>query len=208
MSETEPDVIDLLAGIPKGSRLDGVRAGRKQARDNAQKSYEALLAPKFPGGVTAEDRYAVAAFVAGLHRDARNRRLLYGRAWRAKPGPRRRRGDNGGDRARRRRRPLWPLSAWSAHRRRQIRASPQDIGGKSTRSRRPPLGGARTCPSLDLPSSGRDSCSAAIVARRRVVNDRYRHVVATGRFSIVPDPRCRRVARSGRIRRSSLRGRD
>ena len=85
MSETEPDVIDLLAGIPEGSRLDGVRAGRKQARDNAQKSYEALLAPKFPGGVTAEDRYAVAAFVAGLHRDARIRRLLYGRAWRAKP---------------------------------------------------------------------------------------------------------------------------
>ena len=29
MSETEPDVIDLLAGIPKGSRLDGVRAGAK-----------------------------------------------------------------------------------------------------------------------------------------------------------------------------------
>lgn len=71
MSETEPDVIDLLADIEKGSRLDRVRAQRQQARDNAQKSYEALFKPKFPGGVTAEERYAVAAFVAGLHRDAR-----------------------------------------------------------------------------------------------------------------------------------------
>jgi CMD domain protein len=71
MSETEPDVIDLLAGIEKGSRLDRVRAERQQARDNAQKSYQALFAPKFPGGVTAEERYAVAAFVAGLHREAR-----------------------------------------------------------------------------------------------------------------------------------------
>jgi CMD domain protein len=70
VSEAEPDVIDLLAGIEKGSRLDRLRAERQQARDNAQKSYQALFAPKFPGGVTAEERYAVAAFVAGLHRDA------------------------------------------------------------------------------------------------------------------------------------------
>jgi CMD domain protein len=71
MNETEPDVIDLLAGIEKGSRLDRVRAERQQARDNAQKSYQALLAPKFPGGLKAEDRYSVAAFVSGLHCDAR-----------------------------------------------------------------------------------------------------------------------------------------
>ncbi len=71
MSETEPDIIDLLAGIEKGSRLCSVRAQRQQARDNAQKSYEALFAPGFPGRVTAQERYAVAAFVAGLHRDAK-----------------------------------------------------------------------------------------------------------------------------------------
>jgi CMD domain protein len=71
MSGTEVDVIDTLAGIEKGSRLDRVRAERQQARDNAQKSYEALFAPIFPSGVTAEERYAVAAFVAGLHRDER-----------------------------------------------------------------------------------------------------------------------------------------
>jgi CMD domain protein len=72
MAETEPDVIDLLAGIAKGSRLDSVRAQRQQARDNAQKSYQALFAPESPGGVTAQERYAVAAFVAGLHGDARS----------------------------------------------------------------------------------------------------------------------------------------
>ena len=71
MREAEPDVIDLLAGIEKGSRLDRVRAERQLARENAQKSYQALLAPKLPGGMTADERYTVAAFVAGLHRDAR-----------------------------------------------------------------------------------------------------------------------------------------
>ncbi len=69
MSQTEPDVIDLLAGIEKGSGLDRIRAQRQQARDNAQKSYQALFAPRFPGEVNAEERHAVAAFVAGLHRD-------------------------------------------------------------------------------------------------------------------------------------------
>ena len=70
MSETEPDVIDLLAGVAKGSRLDEVRAQRQETRDNAQKSHQALFAPKFPSRFTAEERYAVAAFAAGLHGDA------------------------------------------------------------------------------------------------------------------------------------------
>jgi CMD domain protein len=70
MSESEPDVIDLLAGIERGSRLDAIRAQRPEARENAQRSYLALFAPKFPGGVGAEERYALAAFVAGLHGDA------------------------------------------------------------------------------------------------------------------------------------------
>lgn len=70
MSESEPDVIDLLAGIERGSRLDAVRAQRPEARENAQRSYLALFAPKSLGGVSAEERYALAAFVAGLHGDA------------------------------------------------------------------------------------------------------------------------------------------
>jgi CMD domain protein len=37
---------------------------------NAQKSCDALFAPDSPSGVTLAERHAVAAFVAGLHRDA------------------------------------------------------------------------------------------------------------------------------------------
>jgi CMD domain protein len=68
MTARTPDVIDLLAGIEPGSPLDAVRAKRAQARENAQKSYLALFRPETPGNVAAEERYAVATFVAGLHR--------------------------------------------------------------------------------------------------------------------------------------------
>jgi CMD domain protein len=62
------DVIDHLAGIAPGSHLHEIRAQRSQARENAQKSYLALFEPEFPGDVTALERFAVATFVAGLHR--------------------------------------------------------------------------------------------------------------------------------------------
>ena len=65
---TATDVIDHLAGIAPGSHLHEIRAQRPQARENAQKSYLALFEPEFPGEVTALERFAVAAFVAGLHR--------------------------------------------------------------------------------------------------------------------------------------------
>ena len=65
---TTPDIIDALVGIPPGSRLDRIRAGRPQARENAQNSYLALFAPATPGGFGPRERFAVAAFVAGLHR--------------------------------------------------------------------------------------------------------------------------------------------
>lgn len=68
MSTLIPDIIDHLAGIAPGSRLDEVRAQRPQARENAQKSYLALFEPEVPGNVSALERYAVATFVAGLHR--------------------------------------------------------------------------------------------------------------------------------------------
>jgi CMD domain protein len=68
MMSTEPkDILDHLAGITPGSSLDTIRARRQQARDNAQKSYHSLFAPADFGDVPAADRYAVAAFVAGLH---------------------------------------------------------------------------------------------------------------------------------------------
>jgi len=69
MSQTQIDIIDRLVGIAPGSRLDQVRRNRIQARDNAQLSYEALFAPAAPGTVLIEERYAIAYFVAGLHRN-------------------------------------------------------------------------------------------------------------------------------------------
>ena len=60
MSDSEGDVIDLLVGVEKGSYLDAIRAHRPEARENAQKSYLALFAPKFPGEMTREERYALA----------------------------------------------------------------------------------------------------------------------------------------------------
>lgn len=67
-----PDVIDRLTGIEPGSHLDRIRAQREQARIHAQQSYLALFAPTPPvfGHFKLADRFAVAAFVAGLHGQA------------------------------------------------------------------------------------------------------------------------------------------
>ena len=67
MSAEPKDIIDHLTGIEPGSSLDSIRARRLQARENAQKSYLSLFAPADFGDVAAYERYAVAAFVAGLH---------------------------------------------------------------------------------------------------------------------------------------------
>ena len=67
MSAETTDIIDFLAGIEPGSILDGIRARRLQARENAQKSYVALLEPVDFRDFAAADRYAVAAFVVGVH---------------------------------------------------------------------------------------------------------------------------------------------
>jgi CMD domain protein len=61
------DVIDSLVGIAPGSKLDAIRAQRTEARKHAQASYTSLFEPKELGGVSADERHAVAAFVAGLH---------------------------------------------------------------------------------------------------------------------------------------------
>jgi CMD domain protein len=67
MSST-PDIIDLLAGIQPGSRLDLIRAQRQQARDNAQASYRALFEPANTEQMSLSERFALAHYVAGLHR--------------------------------------------------------------------------------------------------------------------------------------------
>lgn len=60
------DIINFLAGIAANDPLDGLRDHRAQAKENAQLSFEALLEPADPKGVSFRDRYAVAAFTAGL----------------------------------------------------------------------------------------------------------------------------------------------
>jgi CMD domain protein len=67
MAGVDADFIDALVGITPGSPLDAIRARRPDARAHAQATYRALFAPEKPGNVTAPERWAVGAFVAGLH---------------------------------------------------------------------------------------------------------------------------------------------
>ena len=59
-----------MVGITPGSPLDAIRARRHQARTHAQATYRALFEPASPGSFTVPERFAVGAFVAGLHGDA------------------------------------------------------------------------------------------------------------------------------------------
>ena len=65
------DVIDTLVGIAPGSKLDAIRANRSEARKHAQASYASLFEPRDLAGVRPDERHAIAAFVAGLHGEAR-----------------------------------------------------------------------------------------------------------------------------------------
>ncbi|GAA4058783.1 hypothetical protein GCM10023065_05200 [Microbacterium laevaniformans] len=67
MSTPTADIIDLLAGIAANDPLAAVRDQRAQARENAQRSFEALLEPSAPGTFALAERYAVASFVSQLH---------------------------------------------------------------------------------------------------------------------------------------------
>ena len=69
MPGTDADVIDALVGITPGSPLSAIRARRPDARAHAQATYRALFAPPAPGDVTPQERFAVGAFVAGVHGD-------------------------------------------------------------------------------------------------------------------------------------------
>jgi len=67
MTSSTTDVIDLLADIREGSSLYALRTARPQTRDNAQRSYEALFEPAHEDDVSLSERFALAAFIAGLH---------------------------------------------------------------------------------------------------------------------------------------------
>lgn len=64
------DTIDTLLGVTPGSALDVIRARRPVARQHAEESYRALLVPAAPGDFAIAERFAVAAYVAGLHGEA------------------------------------------------------------------------------------------------------------------------------------------
>ena len=67
MEGTDADSIDALVGITPGSSLDAIRARRPEARAHAQATYRALFAPGVLGNINAPERFAVGAFVSGLH---------------------------------------------------------------------------------------------------------------------------------------------
>ncbi|GGS74995.1 CMD domain protein [Planobispora rosea] len=80
------DVIDRLAGIAPGSPLDLLRRRRPDGREHAQRGFDALFAPETEGEVTLVERDAVAAFVAGVHRDAPAAGFYAGRLAELAPG--------------------------------------------------------------------------------------------------------------------------
>lgn len=61
------DFIDQVLSITSGSHLDHLRRHREVARDNIQKAYEALFAPRDASEVSVQERLAIASFVTGLH---------------------------------------------------------------------------------------------------------------------------------------------
>jgi CMD domain protein len=87
MSERAVDIIDKLAAIAPGSALDAIRARRLQAREHAQKSYLALFEPADFGSFPARERFAVAAFVAGLHAEPATREFYSAKLKAAADGP-------------------------------------------------------------------------------------------------------------------------
>jgi CMD domain protein len=64
---SDRDIIDTLAGLAPDSPLALIRDRKPVTRQQAQSSYRALFEPTAPGDVTIQERFAVAAFVAGLH---------------------------------------------------------------------------------------------------------------------------------------------
>ncbi|QGF22481.1 CMD domain protein [Raineyella fluvialis] len=69
--DVDVDVVDRLAGIRPGSRLDDVRRRRPIAREQTQHAYELLFGPGAGGLFSRAERLAVATFVTALHGETR-----------------------------------------------------------------------------------------------------------------------------------------
>lgn len=61
------DLIDSVLAVAPDSHLDRLRRHREVARDNTQKAYIALFNPANTNDVGLLERFAIAAFVTGLH---------------------------------------------------------------------------------------------------------------------------------------------
>lgn len=61
------DVIDHLAGLAPDSPLAQIRDRKPITRQHAQASYTALFEPADASQVSVQERFALAAFTAGLH---------------------------------------------------------------------------------------------------------------------------------------------
>ena len=70
MSDGNPDVIDMLAGLTDGSPLAELRRQRPDVVKHLQGSDDAIFAPAHHGGLTRPEREACAQRVATLLRDS------------------------------------------------------------------------------------------------------------------------------------------
>ncbi len=61
------DLIDQLVGVAPGSAMDRIRTRRGIARAQSEASYRVLFTPEAMGEVSAVERFAIGAYVAGLH---------------------------------------------------------------------------------------------------------------------------------------------
>jgi uncharacterized protein YciW len=70
MSDGNPDVMDMLAGLPDGSAIAELRRQRPDVVRHLQGSDDAIFAPAHHGGFTRPEREAAASRVATLLRDS------------------------------------------------------------------------------------------------------------------------------------------
>jgi CMD domain protein len=80
-----PDIIDELAGVAPGGRVDTLRRARPETRAQSQASYDALFAPVDEAEASLAERRLVAAFVTRLAADEATARHYSALAHQADP---------------------------------------------------------------------------------------------------------------------------
>jgi len=67
---SRPDVVDAAAGLAPDHEVAALRRQRPEFVRHTQGSYDVLIAPPDPGGISLAERAAVALRVAAIERDA------------------------------------------------------------------------------------------------------------------------------------------